>query len=141
MAKKKVKTKKASTKVSSKEMPLGVKIISVLTYIGAVLGFLLGIMFLLGANLINDSKLAPAIITTIGVLFLVIGAFSFFIARGLWKGKNWARIVVIVFSALGAFSAILSLLAGDFRQLFNLAIDCLIGGYLWFNKDVKAAFE
>lgn len=133
---------------NKKEVPTGVKIISVLYYIGAAVCVLLGIALIAGGGLFGsmlDEVLGGflgGIIIVVGIFAIALGVLNFFVAKGLWKGKNWARIVVIIFSILGAVSAINSLFrAGNMvGDLFSLAIDVVIGGYLLLNEEVKKVF-
>ena len=108
------KTKKIT---GSKNVPIGVKIISILGYIQSALILLLGIGLILGAKALAsfvqgaagssavDSTLQPilagmtaGVFIALGVLLLVFAICEYFIVRGLWTGKNWARILVIVLS-------------------------------------------
>ena len=67
---------------------------------------------------------------------------TFFVARGLWKLQNWARITAIVFAALGILQNISfrPMMGGFSGNILGLAISGLIGGYLLFSKEVKKAF-
>jgi len=75
-----------------------------------------------------------------GLIFIICSIITFFIARGLWKLKNWARITVIVLSVLMAVSAFFSILQGDLSQLFGLTVNVIVAAYLVFSEDVKRAF-
>lgn len=142
--------KKASKSLSKPKLgvPVGVKIISVLYYIAAVVLIILGIALFGGAGLVGylASKipfiavLGSGIIAVAGIIVILLAVLSFFIARGLWKGKQWARIIVIIFAILGFISAIISLLKLDFSVIGSLVINGLIGGYLLFSENVKKAF-
>ena len=138
--------------VNSKEVPTGVKVIAVLYYIVAGLLAISGILSLVGAGAMSSitnkiplfeilGALGSGLFIIIAIIFIGLGVLEFFIARGLWKAKSWARILVIIFAAIGALFAIVSLVQGNiFSGLFNLLINGLIGGYLWFNNNVKEAF-
>lgn len=131
-----------------KSIPTGVKIISVLHYIGAGVMGIIGLMFILGGGMFESllaenpelASLSAGLFVFFGILFICFGVLAFFIGRGLWKLQNWARITAIVFSCIGAISSIISLVMGDFGSIVSLAIQVIIGSYLWFNKDVKKAF-
>jgi uncharacterized membrane protein HdeD (DUF308 family) len=140
-----------------KSIPTGVKVISVLDYIGAGLFALFGVIMLIVGiiALANPSFLqdTPDVFLTsiagfIGILMLIGGiiliglsVLSFFVARGLWKGKNWARIVSIIFAGIGVIFSIIAMTQGNIlNNLFNLAINLVIGGYLLFSSSVKKAF-
>lgn len=135
----------------AKNMPTGVKVISVLFYIVAVLALILGILALVGGGLAgslvgNDSEnaaLGPIFAVAgvaAGVILIIIAVFYFFIGRGLWKGQNWARIVAIILAVIGLLSSLLSLIQGAWMSIIWLVVDGWIAWYLWFNKNVKKAF-
>ena len=139
----------ATKQVSSKAMPTGVKVISVLYYIGAALCVLFALLFLAGAGYIGAilksvpalSILGTGFFVFLGILLVGIGVLYFFIARGLWKGKNWARIVVIIFSSLGVLNGLYSLVHFSIFGLIGLAVNAFIVYYLGFSQEGKAAFS
>ncbi|MBS3074316.1 hypothetical protein J4447_02550 [Candidatus Pacearchaeota archaeon] len=124
-----------------KSVPTLVKVIAVLYYIGAVLFVLAGIMMIAGAGATGLMAFMPfysifgAGLLIIGaIIFIAVGVLEFFVGRGLWQGRNWARITAIVLAVLGLISALISF------SILSIIIDALIAGYLLFSKDVKAAF-
>ena len=127
-------------------VPTGVKIISVLYYIGAVVEVILGIALFFGAGALKTKVpflafLGPFLI--IGAIVLVgLAVLSFFVGRGLWKGQKWSRIVAIVFAVIGLLLAILGMVQGQIASnIISLVITAAIGGYLLFSSEVKAAFS
>ena len=131
-----------------KEIPLGVKIISILYYIGAVLLIIFGILFLVGSGQIaskaSELPLLGAISSSLfviaGIAMIVIGILIFLLARGLWKLRPWARIVTIVLMCLAILSAIVSLIQGSPVSWSSTIVNAIIAGYLIFSKNVKTAF-
>ncbi|MDP1728583.1 MAG: hypothetical protein Q8L27_00075 [archaeon] len=131
--------------------PVGVTILSILGYIGAVFTLLMGLVMIFGSvALFNFLTTLPEfqmyeLMGTIGATFFIImgiillplAVLDYFIARGLWNGRNWARIIILVFIGI---SAVQNLFALPF-SLFGLAIDGLIIWYLGFNKPVVAYFK
>jgi len=106
---------------------------------------ILGI-FLLNATL--PSELGAIVGVVAGAVFLIASPFllalsvlSFFVARGLWKGQNWARIIEIIFAIIGGLIAILAVLSGNIGSTINLGINGLIAWYLLFDKKVKKFFS
>jgi hypothetical protein len=70
-----------------------------------------------------------------------MGVLAFFVARGLWKAKSWARVIAIIFSVLGVLMAIIAIVQGNISgNIFSLVVHGVIGGYLLFSKGVKQAF-
>ena len=126
-------------------MPLGVKIISILHYIGAAFAVLAGILLIVSAGAVGS---AIPVFGAIGGAMLIAGAIfviglavlSFFIGRGLWKGQQWARIVAIVFGCLGMVRAIFGI-AGNAMYVATLVIYVVIVAYLGFSPQVKKAFK
>lgn len=130
-------------------VPTGVKVISVLYYIGAGFSILFGLLFFVGAGYMGTlvsqipllGLLGSGFFVAVGIILIGLGALSIFIGRGLWKGKNWARITAIIFSVLGILSGLYSVVKGNYFSLLGLLINLLIGGYLMFNSSVKSAFS
>lgn len=140
------KTRKSVARV----MPLGVKVISVLTYVCSGLLLLLGVLLLGGstffANFLAASdpffaEVGTAALILVGLLLLVVAVFGLLIGRGLWMGQQWARIVTLVFVVLGILGALGSLFSGDFKGIFDLIVHLVVGWYLAFNKEAVAAFK
>ena len=137
------------------EIPTGVKVISVLYYVLAALTALGGVMMLVmgaGFGVLAGRGGLGAIVGAIGVgVFIVAGIIAiafgileFFVARGLWNARNWARIVAIIFSAIGILGALGvvggTMVGGIISNLFWLVVNALIGGYLLLSKEAKAVF-
>ena len=149
VAKPAAKNPMAKPMTSSAGVPVGVKVISVLYYIGTVLLVLLGILMIVGGGAVGaylgdlgglGSILGGALIV-VGIIMIGMAVLSFFVARGLWKGKNWARIVAIIFAVLGLIGAIMGIVQGSISSnIVSLIVNGVIGGYLLFSKGVKAAF-
>lgn len=66
---------------------------------------------------------------TIGIV-IVVAALEILLAIGLWRLKNWARIIVIVLQSLSMLAGVIGLLSGNVVSLVGLAV----GGYIlyWF---------
>lgn len=135
--------------MAGKNVPTLVKVISVLFYIGAVLLLIFGLLSLVGAGAMGSVASAIPILTILGSgLFVVLGiilialaVLYFFIGRGLWKGQSWARIVAIILSIIGVVMAIWGMVQGSIASnVVGLIVNALIGGYLLFSSNVKAAF-
>ena len=88
----------------NKEIPVGVKIISVLYYINFAAG-LVAIIFLILNIIKATSENYPGysrmpMLLIILILFIGFSIWFFLIAKGLWRGKNWARITAAVFAII-----------------------------------------
>jgi hypothetical protein len=131
--------------MAEKQVPTGVKVISVLFYIGAALTVLGGIALLIGGGLLGGlvslseipliGALGAGVAVLAGIIYIALGVLMFFVGRGLWKGANWARIVAIILAIIGLLSSIMSI------AIISIIIDAAVAGYLLFSKDVKAAFS
>ena len=143
MAKKKEAVKKP------KKAPLGVQIISVLYYIGAVIITLVGLLcIVLGAGFADElitsmGSLGPGLIVALGIIFIAIGVFGFFVGMGLWKLKQWARIAVIVLSLISVISSLygLVMMKSIVSNIITILINGAIAYYLIFVKEAKEAFK
>lgn len=143
--------------MANKNVPALVKVLSVLYIIGAVVMVISGILLLVGAGFIGAyadqiaaavpgggglmAAVGTAALIILGVLIIAFAVLCFFVGRGLWKAKSWARVTAIVLAIIGLLFAILGMAGGNISgNLFSLVINALIGGYLLFAKSVKDAF-
>tara|TARA_Y100000034_G_scaffold124124_1_gene171866 strand:+ start:378 stop:788 length:411 start_codon:yes stop_codon:yes gene_type:complete len=134
--------------VKNIERPIGVSILSVLGYIGAGLSALMGILLLVGSSagflsnlpLIGILSLLGGLALLGGVILLGLATLQFFIARGLWKGQNWSRILTLVFWWIGGVSTLLSIFSGNFLAIISVAVYGFLIWYLQFKKEVKSYF-
>lgn len=130
-----------------KQIPVGVMILSILGYIGAVLTLLGGLALIFGASFIASflAQMIPmmgagvtsAWFIILGIIVIALAILDYFIARGLWNGQNWARILVIIFTALSLLSSLMHPLSG----IVSIVIDVLIIWYLGFNKQAVDYFK
>jgi len=146
-------TKPTAGKMTAKPMaaatagvPVLVKVIAVLYYIGAALALIGGVAMIFGSAALGTymsaaipggealGVLGAGLFIVVGIILIAFAVLDFFVGRGLWKAKKWARIVAIIIAILGVISAITSF------AWVSLVIHALIGGYLIFSKGVKAAF-
>ncbi|MFH1683038.1 MAG: hypothetical protein ABIA37_04540 [Candidatus Woesearchaeota archaeon] len=139
--------------MKTKQIPTGVKAISIFYYVSVGFMALAGLILMLGAGAFTQmtaelpfvnvlGALGSALFIGIAIVLLAIAVLVFFVARGLWKLQNWARITAIVFAALSILQNISfrPMMGGFSGNILSLAISGLIGGYLLFSKEVKKAF-
>ncbi len=127
--------------------PVVVSILAVLAYIGAVFSLLGGIAMLFGSAFLGAmlAKLIPSmamlatagtvLLIVLGIIFIGLAVLDYFVGKGLWNGKNWARILVIIFAALGVLGSIWPF------NIVGLVIDGLVVWYLGFYKPAIAYFK
>jgi hypothetical protein len=142
---------------NSNKIPVSVKIISILFYIGTILCFFSGLLMIfasktraaslvalnpgLGLEAISQGTLV-ALIIVIGIVLIGAGVFSFFIGRGIWRLRKWAKITAIVLAIIAVVFVIFSIIvAFTFTQIIYLLIDGFIAGYLLFSKGSKRIFK
>jgi hypothetical protein len=160
MAKKK-QTRKASAKAKHVEstkknnLPTGVKIVAVWYYIWAILWMVFGLLIAIGSSAIITYLIGlfPGLATVrfgtlillgivVGLVLIGLGVLEFFVARGMWRLKAWARITAILLSLLAVVNAVYVLTSGlQPIQLTRLIFDGGIVLYLVFSKDAKKLFK
>lgn len=153
-------SRKSSSRVSAKtsssnKVPVLAKLISILVFIYTAFTLILGVILLIagiaGSTVFSLEELATQIVNNplesyiiqyflisiilAGIVFFALGVLEFLIARGLWRGRNWARITMIVLMTVGFISAILAF------DIITMILTLLIGSYLLLNKDVKKAYR
>lgn len=136
---------KKIVKRNIKQRHLGISILAVLGYIGAFFTLIAGLAVLFGASFISNylSTSMPMIgsallgigFVMLGIFFIACAIIDYFVARGLWRGQNWARILVLVLVALSALGALMSM------QIISLAINAVLIWYLGFYKPVINYFK
>lgn len=125
----------ATQQATAKVMPTGVKVIYVLYYIIGIIYLLLWI-WLMSRPLPYGFEFWVKLfrVTSIG-----FGVLYIFVARGLWKGQNWARILAIILSGQLILIGLPFFSFSPFK-LFLLAVNIPIVWYLAFSPEVKSAF-
>jgi hypothetical protein len=140
----KMKVKGDSVKMVKKEIPILVKIIAVIGYIGAVVFLLLGISLIIGAGAIAAllansfpiiAGIGAGLFIVVGIVVLALAVLYFFVSRGLWNGKSWARITLIILSSIGILMSIF-----PFR-IIGFTINLAILLYMIMSKEVKIVFK
>src|SRR5215468_3422012 len=140
--------------------PVGVTIIAILVLIGAAFCILGGIGMMFGGGMLatimsqqqaQGSAAGAGVLAGLGavggIVMLVIAVLYLLVGIGLWKLKNWARLVTVILTAIGAVFQLFILVTlllhfNIFSVMVTavvLAIQALIIWYL-LRADVKAAF-
>jgi hypothetical protein len=121
------------------QRPTGVTVIAILQFLGAGVLLLGGLVFMLGMGAIgalmaqrgNASGLSMGMLAgmgaVIGVVMIVFAVLYGVVGYGMWNLKNWARIVTLVFTVLGAMIQLFGLLS----SLLHFHIFALIWGSFW----------
>lgn len=140
--------------------PTGVTILAILNFIGTAFCLLGGIGMILGGGFIatmlsqqgqgsvGAAGALAGLGAVAGVFIIIIGGVSALLGFGLWKLKEWARIVSIVLYGISGAFQLLGLLGSlaHFNvfafvwSVFWVAVDAFIIWYL-LKPEVKAAFQ
>ncbi len=123
------------------------RVYSVLNWIGAIASLFLAIILIVfSSNLSNmlpaiGMEFGSAIFIFIGIILFVIGLLGIAVAWGLWKYKNWARILTLIFVGFSLISTIIGLIKGfDSVQIIWLILDALIIYLFGFYKPIVHLF-
>ncbi|GEM_PF-2153994 len=187
MVKKRAKKAKPIRKVSSKSsvrsnnqkrtfdnVPLSVKIISILFYVVGALGIAFGIFFVIAGlmapslmsslgtpedivqkitqanpsvqisvdEVSNLISILPVLFAGAGIVLIALGVLYIFIGRGLIGRKQWAKVLAILFVALGIVKSVISLFGGRvISGIIWLVIFVVIEYYLSFDEQSKKFFR
>jgi hypothetical protein len=71
------------------------------------------------------------------ILMVIAGIVGICVSKALWAHKNWARIVVVIFSALGILSSLMRLPSG----IIGIVIYGVIIYFLAFDKSIVHLFK
>lgn len=129
---------------TSARAPFGVRFLSILLYIGAILDIIGGIVLITQRN---DNDLLDAIdatssdVTTYGVVAIVMGVIVFLIAAALRSGANWARLLVGLIAVVRVVGLVWVTVGYHrvhwYDSLAPTVIYVLVAGYLFFDDDAK----
>lgn len=134
--------------------PTGVTIIAVLAFLGAALLVVVALFSLAGGILAPTlaasrmGALAGVGAAVLAIFLLICAAVDIVVGVGLWKLKNWARIITIVLTGIGLLGSVLSIIS-PFGHVFlfvflirRLILAAIYAWILWylFQPNVKQAF-
>jgi len=137
----------AKKKKEGRNIPIGVRIISVIYYVGACL---LGILGLIAFVLAGSGQVIPEFMVTgvlgtavLGVVFIGLGALYYFIGRALWKGRKWAKVLVLILTIVSIIDELITLFTAGFSVIIiiMMIVNIAILYYLVFDKKSKAFFK
>jgi hypothetical protein len=133
------------------QRPTGVTIIGILGFVSSGILALAAILFFVSAPLLSNflnsfnatasipglNEITGIFVVIIGLILLILAIVELFVSFGIWRGQNWARIVTIVFMAIGFLSSLFTFPA----SIVTLVINGLIIWYLGFDEDAKSYFR
>jgi hypothetical protein len=128
--------------------PAGVLILAFFYAFGAACLLLVGLALALGSSFIGAmardmGPLIAGIGTIGGILMIGMSVLLGFVAYGLFKMREWARIIAMIFAGLGLVASVISFVTplgiSIFGRLVRIAINALI---LWYlnQPQVKGLF-
>ena len=123
--------------INNKEVPTGVRIISIIYYLFALLALILGIFL----ALVTFAGLGIGILILAIVISLPFAFLFFFIGRDISRGKKTAKIIVLIIAFIGVFGSISYIFYGAYTGIISLVINGFIAGYLLFSKESKEFFK
>ena len=74
-----------------------------------------------------------------GAILIGLAIFSFVVAWGLLKGREWAWTATVVLSVISIVFGVVSLVAGNWLSIINIIISGVIIYYM-YRPHVKAYF-
>lgn len=116
----------------------GIRNVAIFHFLISAIIFISGIVYFFKYVNLDTSSWAFAFHPLIVLVVPIIFAFShFFIGRGIWRGNNWVKTLLIIFGIfyllggyIGAFPA---------QVLLIIQMGTIL--YLFFNKKAKSYFK
>ena len=128
--------------------PFGVRFLSILLYVGAILDVVGGIVLLTQRNdtdLLDTLDATSSDVTTYGVVAIVMGVIVFLIASALRRGANWARLLVGLIAVVRVVGFVWVTIGYHrvhwYDSLGPTLIYVLVAGYLFFDDDAQAFYR
>lgn len=134
-------------KLIQKGSLLGIKIISIIYYLATLFSLIIATIAFFKPKIIKDippfggQLPSETIIISLGVFFIVLSFFSFFVAKGLQNRNNKAKISLIAFCMINIIGGIISIIEKSYLSVINFVFNFAIIYYLLFNKKVKKQFS
>ena len=137
--------------ISPLPRPGSVTIVVVLTWINAILHLLFGVLLLVaavafGAAATGSTRVvAPALLIVIGIVYLIIGLITAFVATRLGQGGRGSRMLLTVIEVISIVANVITWISVGTRQqgvssALAIAVAAVILVLLW-NKAASRFFE
>ncbi len=120
--------------MKERELPLGVRIVSILNYISSF------ILLIWGIFLVVTATAAKWLFIIVAIIFILTAILQFFAARGLNRGKNWARYTSMALAIIIISSSIEFVWLGQTIYILSALLYFAILLYLMFSYKVKKFF-
>jgi hypothetical protein len=130
--------------MADKKVPLGISIITILMYIGAILDVAAGIFVIVDkAALASASGLGETSVLYYGISLLVIGVIVGLLANGLRSASEGVRLIiaiVMVIRFLVGVWVMIAISGARFEGLAAAIIALVVVYFLYANEDSKEFF-
>ncbi len=127
-----------------RKVPLGVSIISIVMYIGAILDIAAGIFMIVDKNALAEAtNVGESLILYYGIGLLAIGVIVGLLANGLRGGGNGVRLVVAVVMVIRLLAGVWIMIAVSGARFEGLAAAIVALGVLYLlygTEDAKEFF-
>jgi hypothetical protein len=118
--------------------PVGVSIISILGFLGAILLVISGIALLtigrLAGSLGGLASIFGILGAAAGAVFLILGIVQFVISYGLWKMKKWGLYIELILLILGILMNIFMAISSPASGIVGIVISAIILYYLYSKR-------
>jgi hypothetical protein len=132
---------------SAERRPVGVTVIAVILFIQAIAGIVGGIAFIIernNASLLDHVDAKSNEVTAYATVAIVWGVIALLVGMGLWRGGNWARVLVAIVEVLSVAGGVYLLIQWDgthaYTGIWQIAIGMIVL-YLLFNPRASEFFE
>jgi len=131
--------------MADRKIPLGVSVITILMFIGAIFDIAGGVFMLIEKGPVSEAAdVSESTIVAIAIAAIVIGVIIGLLAFGLRSASNGVRLLIAVVMALRISSAIYVMIAipgARFEGLAGAIIALVVLYILYGNEDSKAFFD
>ena len=119
------------------DRPLGVTILSILYILAGLLGIIGSLLLsLFGASIIaifispEGGPMPPSLLTAsagliagfMALILLIFSVIDLIVGIGLYNGRDWARVIALIFAVIGLIGGILSIPIGIIWIVINAII-------------------
>lgn len=113
----------STTALTVKRLPLGLEILIVFGALGAAFYFFSSVMaFQAASTIFRYNAEMSRLITTAGIVWLIVASFLATVSWGLWNLKEWARKALILNAVLAIIGAFFDIIPGLLGLIYSLVI-------------------
>ena len=129
-----------------KRPPLLAKLVSLFVMLLSLPLFATSLLIFLSSGVVRQGienvlgGVFAGVLLLVGIFFLAIALLYLILGLALWRGSEWARIVIVVVSSICLLFSVLGILAGVWPSLLSLAINLFLTWY-FMRKQVRKAYR